>query len=85
MTHRIRVVADTITKRYYLIGELAKELNVTCSCIRFWESELGIHTKRNRNGDRRYTEQQANILREVNRLLRVEFYTLKGAKLRLGL
>ena len=45
----------TIEKIYWTIGEVAQELSVANSSIRFWEKEFGAFTpKRTNRGDRLY-------------------------------
>jgi DNA-binding transcriptional MerR regulator len=70
-----------IEKLYWSIGEVALDLGVNTSVIRYWERELGtLKPKRNGKGDRTYTKQDIAQLREVHRLLRQRGYTMQGAK-----
>ncbi|WP_232826437.1 MerR family transcriptional regulator [Lewinella sp. IMCC34183] len=68
-------------KRYYSIGEVAKKLGVNTSLIRFWENEFS-HIKPNKNsrGDRRFTKENIQQLREVYHLVRERGFTLDGAR-----
>ena len=68
-------------KRYYSIGEVANELGVNTSLIRFWENEFA-HIKPNKNsrGDRRFTKDNIAQLREVYHLVRERGFTLEGAR-----
>lgn len=66
--------------RSYRIGEVAKLLGEPTHVIRYWESVFGIYTTRNRGGQRVYAEQAVERLKRVRHLLRVELYTLEGAK-----
>ena len=44
-------------KIFYKIGEVAKELNVNVSLIRFWEKEFEIlKPKKNKKGNRLFTK-----------------------------
>ena len=73
-----------IEKRYYTIGEVADDLGVATSLIRFWESEFDIiKPKKNRKGNRVYTPKDIDTLRKIRYLLKVRKYTIKGAKERL--
>lgn len=75
---------DTIKKQYYTIGEVARELDLTTSLIRFWETEFReINPKKNRKGNRVYTLKDINTLRRIQYLLKVRKFTIKGAKERL--
>ncbi|THH42025.1 MerR family transcriptional regulator [Neolewinella litorea] len=72
---------DDDLKRYYSIGEVAKKLDVNTSLIRFWENEFS-HIKPNKNsrGDRRFTKENIQQLREVYHLVRERGFTLDGAR-----
>ncbi|MEM6344936.1 MAG: MerR family transcriptional regulator [Bacteroidota bacterium] len=77
-------VEEIIPKQYYTIGEVAKELDLTTSLIRFWETEFReINPKKNRKGNRVYTPKDIEILRKIHYLLKVKKYTIKGAKERI--
>jgi DNA-binding transcriptional MerR regulator len=69
------------------IGDLARELDEPTHVLRFWESEFGQLTqvKRMAGGSRLYTPETVAVFREVRRLLRVELYTIAGAKRQLKL
>lgn len=68
-------------KRYYSIGEVAKELGVKTSLIRFWEGEFShIKPSKNTRGDRRFTKRNIEQLREVYHLVRERGFTLDGAR-----
>ncbi|NJB84773.1 DNA-binding transcriptional MerR regulator [Lewinella marina] len=73
--------SDDDLKRYYSIGEVAKKLDVNTSLIRFWENEFS-HIKPNKNsrGDRRFTKENIQQLREVYHLVRERGFTLDGAR-----
>ena len=68
-------------KRYYAIGEVAEQFGVTTSLLRHWEAEFpALQPKKNKNGDRRYTEKDIEAVRAIYRLVKEKGYTLKGAK-----
>lgn len=70
-----------IVKKYYLIGEVAEELNVSTSLIRFWEGEFDIlKPKKNRKGNRQFTREDINNLKLIYHLVKEKGYTLQGAK-----
>lgn len=72
---------DEIKKRYYSIGEVAELLQVPASVIRFWEKEFThIQPRKNKKGNRTYTQKELDALKEIHYLLRVKKYTIKGAK-----
>lgn len=71
----------TITKLYWSIGEVATELGVNTSLIRYWEKEFGsIKPRRNAKGDRLFTEKEIERLRQIQHLVKEEGFTLQGAK-----
>lgn len=77
---------DHIVKQYYTIGEVARELDLTTSLIRFWETEFReINPKKNRKGNRVYTVKDIETLQQIRYLLKEKKYTIKGAKERLRL
>ena len=75
---------DFIQKQYFTIGEVARDLDLSTSLIRFWETEFReINPKKNRKGNRVYTPKDIETLRKIRYLLKVRKYTIKGAKERL--
>ena len=74
-----------IEKLYYAIGETAKMLNVPVSTVRFWENEFDIlKPKKNKKGNRLFTQQDIKNLKIIHRLVKVEGLTLEGAKKRMS-
>jgi DNA-binding transcriptional MerR regulator len=72
---------EEIRKRYYSIGEVAEMFDVNASLIRFWEAEFpALNPKKNKKGDRQFTEKDIEILRMIYSLVREKGYTLQGAK-----
>ena len=74
-----------IEKLYYTIGETAKILNVPVSTVRFWENEFDIlKPKKNKKGNRLFTQQDIKNLKIIHRLVKEEGMTLEGAKKRVS-
>ncbi len=70
-----------IVKKYYSIGEVAEELNVATSLIRFWEGEFdNLKPKKNRKGNRQFTQEDIENLKLIYHLVKEKGYTLQGAK-----
>jgi len=70
-----------IVKKYYAIGEVAEELNVATSLIRFWEGEFDtLKPKKNRKGNRQFTKEDIENLKLIYHLVKEKGYTLQGAK-----
>jgi DNA-binding transcriptional MerR regulator len=72
---------EIIEKRYMTIGEVSEMLDVNPSLIRFWEQEFPQLTPRkNRKGNRIYTQEDLETLRNIYYLVKVRKFTLKGAR-----
>ncbi len=68
-------------KLYYSIGEVAKMFDVNASLIRFWEKEFDIiKPKKNKKGDRMFTQADVDNFRIIYHLVKERGYTLQGAK-----
>ena len=58
--------------------------DVSTSLIRFWESEFDIlKPKKNKKGDRFFTQKDVDNLHLIFHLVKERGFTLKGAKLKL--
>ena len=70
-----------IEKKYFTIGEVADELKVATSLIRFWESEFDIiKPKKNRKGNRQFTKEDIKNVKLIYHLVKEKGYTLQGAR-----
>ena len=68
-------------KMYYSIKEVAKELSVTETTLRYWETVFPqISPYKGANGIRRYTKDDIKILRTIYHLVKERGLTLSGAK-----
>ena len=77
------VVAATaeIKKLYYSIGELGALMDLESHVLRYWETEFEqLNPRRNRAGRRVYTAEDIAVVERILHLLRVEKYTIEGAK-----
>ncbi|MFT4525319.1 MAG: DNA-binding transcriptional MerR regulator [Granulosicoccus sp.] len=73
-----------IEKLYYSIGEVAEIFGVNTSLIRFWEKEFTIiKPKKNRKGNRMFTQKDLDNLRIIYHLVKERGFTLQGAKKKL--
>jgi len=71
----------TIGKLYWTIGEVAEQLGVNTSMLRYWEKEFGmLRPKRTNRGDRLYTQDDIKLVRTIHELLKDRGYTIQGAK-----
>ncbi len=72
---------EEIQKRYYTIGEVADKFGVNTSLIRFWETEFDIlRPKKNKKGDRQFTQKDIECVQTIYTLVKEKGYTLQGAK-----
>ncbi len=68
-------------KIYYSIGEVSTMFNVNTSLIRFWEKEFDVlKPKKNKKGNRLFTESDVTHLHMIYHLVKEKGYTLQGAK-----
>ncbi|MBP9078992.1 MAG: MerR family transcriptional regulator [Flavobacteriales bacterium] len=71
----------TIERLYWTIGEVADDLGVNASLLRYWEKEFGtLRPKRTNRGDRLYTRNDIEQLRRIQHLVKDKGFTLQGAK-----
>ena len=74
----------SIKKIYYSIGEVATIFDVNKSLIRFWEKEFNIiKPKKNKKGNRYFTEKDIKNFHLIFHLVKDQRYTLDGAKKKL--
>lgn len=73
-----------LTKLYYSIGEVSEMFQVNTSLLRFWEKEFKYDVaKKNQKGNRMYSVSEIEKIRQIYQLVKIEGYTLDGAKQRL--
>jgi DNA-binding transcriptional MerR regulator len=71
-------------KLYYTIGEVATMFEVNTSLIRFWEKEFDIiQPKKNKKGNRLFTQQDVDNFHVIYHLVKERGFTLQGAKAKL--
>lgn len=74
-------IREEIVKTYYSISEVSEMLELAPSLIRFWESEFEmLQPRKNKKGNRIYTESDINLLKEIRYLVKDRRYTLEGAR-----
>ena len=77
-------MAEDKKRLYYSISEVAEMTGLKPHILRFWESEFPtLRPRKNRAGNRAYTERDVRIVRLIKQLLYDEKYTIEGAKKRL--
>ena len=72
---------EGIRKLYYSISEVSEMTGLAPHVLRYWESEFEqLHPKKNRAGNRVYTDEDIQMLRRIHSLLKDDMYTLEGAR-----
>ena len=72
-------------KLYHSIGEVAAMFDVNTSLIRYWEKEFDIlKPKKNKKGNRLFTNQDIDNLHLIYHLVKERGFTLEGAKKKLA-
>ncbi len=72
---------DAVEKSQFTIGEVAEKLGVSTSLIRFYEKEFAqLKPRKTAGGTRKYNEEDILMLKKIYQLIKVEGYTIPGAK-----
>ena len=68
-------------KLYYTIGEVAEILDENTSLVRFWSNSFTkyLKPKRNAKGNRLYTKEDLETLKQIHYLVKEQGMTLDGA------
>jgi DNA-binding transcriptional MerR regulator len=72
---------NKVSKLYYSIGEITRRYDIRPSTLHFWEKQFPeLKPKRNKKGNRFYTEDDLRLLEMIYYLTKIKGYTLKGAR-----
>ena len=73
-------------KLYYTIGEAAEILGESTSLVRFWSNSFPkyIKPKRNAKGNRLFTQEDMDCLKQIHLLVKEQGLTLEGASKKLS-
>jgi len=70
-----------IEKRYFTITEVAEELGLTASQLRYWEKEFTpLNPRTNARGKRYYTAADKELIQQIAWLVKDQGYTIDGAR-----
>ncbi len=70
-----------IRKLYYSIREVSERVGQKPHVLRYWETEFEqLRPKKNRAGNRAYTERDIEVVEQIQQLLKEEKYTIEGAR-----
>ena len=70
-----------IRKLYYSIREVAEVTGLKPHVLRYWETEFEmLAPKKNRAGNRAYTDRDVEVVQRIQGLLRDDKYTIEGAR-----
>ncbi len=74
-------------KLYYTIGETAEILGENPSLVRYWSNQFSkyLKPKRNAKGNRLYTAEDLDTLKQIHLLVKGQGLTLDGAGKKLAL
>lgn len=73
-------------KLYYTMGEVSELLDVSQSLLRFWEKEFDeIRPRRNKKGNRLFTKQDVQTLKQIYHLVKEKGLKIAAAKRQLKL
>lgn len=71
----------SIEKRYFTITEVAQELDLKPSMLRYWEKEFRqLNPRTNSRGKRFYTRKDIDLIAEIRRLVKEDRFTIDGAR-----
>jgi len=75
----------TESAKLYSISQVNALTGVPKSTLRFWEKEFKdfLEPERTQGNQRRYDEESVDLIRRINYLVKVEGYTIEGAKKKL--
>lgn len=80
---KIKVSAPSPNKVYHTITEVATMLDVNASLLRFWEKEFPVQLgklRKNKKGDRYFTKEDIDKVKEIYHLTKEKGMTLQGAR-----
>ncbi len=68
-------------KLFYSIGEVASILGESTSAVRFWTNyfQKFLKPRRNAKGNRKYTAEEIEILKQIHFMVKDQGFTLEGA------
>ena len=72
---------ERIKKLYYTISEVSKMLGEEAHVLRYWETVFdALQPRKSRSGKRVYTEEDIEVVKRIQYLLRKDKYTIEGAR-----
>jgi DNA-binding transcriptional MerR regulator len=70
-----------VEKRFYTITEVAEELSLNASVLRYWEKEFRqLNPRTNARGKRFYTRKDIELITKIQELVRGKGFTIDGAR-----
>jgi DNA-binding transcriptional MerR regulator len=70
-------------KLYYRIGEVSRITGVKPHVLRYWEKEFKLRPKRFSGAQRRYSQEDLEMVLTIKKLLYEDRFTIAGAKKRM--
>lgn len=76
---------EILDKTYFKIGEVASLVDIKTSVLRYWETEFSfLNPEKSSSGQRLYTRQNIETVRQIKQLLYQEKYTIEGVRKKLS-
>lgn len=77
----LSTMEDQISRRYYILREAAERLHESVFTIRFWmrSFDMEVLKRKGKSSYIKLTEDQMEILHDIQRLVRVRKFTIDGA------
>ena len=69
--------------KFYYIRDVSKILDIPSHILRYWEKELNLKIMRDQKGNRIYTEDDIERLKNIKNLIYKEKIKIKGVKKKL--
>lgn len=74
-------LSKSIEKRYFSITEVAEQLELSASQLRYWEKEFAaLKPRTNARGKRFYSADDVEVIRQIAWLVKTQGYTIEGAR-----
>jgi DNA-binding transcriptional MerR regulator len=70
----------TLEENYKTISEVAKDLELATSVIRYWETKFKTLSPIKRNGRRYYSLKDQKTIKQIKNLLYIQGYTIKAVQ-----
>lgn len=70
-------------EKFYYIREVSKLLDIPAHILRYWEKELNFKIMRDQKGNRIYTQDDIEMLKDIKNMIYKDGMKIKGVKKKL--